>query len=138
MASTAFRCRLVTPTEALLDQEVKYVSFPAWDGQKGVMPGMSPFLAQMGVGSLRVDFTSGASRWYLLDGGFAQMDTEALTLLANRAWPAESLDEGAAAKQLEEAITAKPLPEDRPAVTHAAEVARAALGMARQAAERGI
>jgi len=122
----------------MLDQEVKYISFPAWDGQKGVMPGMSPFLAQMGVGSLRVDFPTGASRWYLLDGGFAQMDSQALTLLANRAWPAENLDEGTAAKQLAEATSAKPLAEDRAAVDHAAEIARAALNMARSAADRGI
>ena len=136
--STPFRCRLVTPTESMLDQPVNYVSFPAWDGQKGVMPGTSAFLAQMGIGSMRVDFPAGGSRWYLVDGGFAQMDAEALTILANRAWPAENIDEDTAAKQLAEATSAKPIGGDREAIDRAAALARASLTMAKAASERGI
>ena len=70
-----FRCQIVTPSEAVLDEEVSYVSFPAWDGQVGVLAGTSAFLTEIGAGSLRIDFASGP-RLYLLDGGFAQMQGE--------------------------------------------------------------
>jgi F-type H+-transporting ATPase subunit epsilon len=136
--ATPFRCRLVTPTESMLDQQASYVSIPAWDGQKGVMPGTSPFLSQLGVGSMRVDFPSGASRWYLVDGGFAQMSLDALTILANRAWPAENLDESSAEKALADARDAKATGPEREALDRAQELARATLTMAKAASTRGI
>ena len=46
-----FRCQIVTPAESYLDEMVNYVSFPAWDGQVGVMPSTSPFLIEIGTGS---------------------------------------------------------------------------------------
>ncbi len=67
--ATTFRCSIVTPTEAVFDDEVTYASFPAWDGQQGVMTGQSPLLSRLGYGSLRLDFPEGGSRWYFIDGG---------------------------------------------------------------------
>ncbi len=85
------RCSIVTPTQTVLDQEVTYASFPAWDGQQGVIPGQSPMLSRLGIGALRLDLPEGGSRWYLLEGGFAQVRDDAITLLTNRATPAEEL-----------------------------------------------
>ena len=86
-----FRCQIVTPSEAVLDEEVSYVSFPAWDGQVGVLAGTSAFLTEIGAGSLRIDFASGP-RLYLLDGGFAQMQGDVLVLLSDAVKPADELN----------------------------------------------
>jgi F-type H+-transporting ATPase subunit epsilon len=86
-----FRCSIITPTKPVLDEEVTYVSFEAWDGQHGVLPGESPLLTRLGVGSVRLDFPEGGSRWFLVDGGFAQIQNDVLTLLTEAATPAETL-----------------------------------------------
>ena len=89
--ATTFRCNIVTPTESVLDDEITYASIPAWDGQLGVMIGQSPLLTRLGYGSLRLDFPEGGSRWFLLDGGFAQVQDGELTLITDQAKPAETL-----------------------------------------------
>ena len=87
----AFHCSIVTPTETVYDGEVEYASFPASDGQHGVIAGQSPVLSRLGYGSLRLDFAEGGSRWYLLEGGVAQVQDGELTLLTSRATAAERL-----------------------------------------------
>lgn len=107
MAAT-FHCSIVTPTETVFDDEVQYVSFPAWDGQHGVMVGQSPLLSQLGIGAVRVDGADGTSRWYLLESGFAQVQGGALTLLTDRATPAADLSVEQAEAQLAEAAARIP------------------------------
>ena len=97
-----FRCQIVTPSESVLDEQVEYVSFPAWDGEIGVMNGTSPFLMNLGTGAMRIDFGTG-SRHYLLDGGFAQMQDDILTLLADDVVPADQIELKDAELELEEA-----------------------------------
>ncbi len=86
-----FRCSIVTPSAAVFDDEVSYVSFHAWDGQQGVLADSSPILSQLGIGSVRLDTTAGGTRWYLLDGGFAQVADGQLSLLTENAIPADTL-----------------------------------------------
>jgi F-type H+-transporting ATPase subunit epsilon len=102
MANT-FHCAIVSPTETVFDHEVTYASFPAWDGQHGAIAGQSPMLSELGTGPLRLDFPEGGSRWYLVEGGFAQVQDGKLTLLTNRATPAESLTVEEANAELAEA-----------------------------------
>ena len=52
MAKT-FRCKLVTPSSALLDGQVSYANVPVWDGLMGIQPGRAPILARLGLGELR-------------------------------------------------------------------------------------
>jgi F-type H+-transporting ATPase subunit epsilon len=99
----AFRCAIVTPTAAVFDDEVTYATFPAWDGQQGVLAGQSPLLTKLGIGALRIDFAAGESRRFLIDGGFAQVRQGSLTLLTQGAEPAETLSLEEADAQLAEA-----------------------------------
>ena len=94
----AYRCAIVTPTSAVFDGEVNYVSVPAWDGQQGMLADQSPLLTKLGIGAARLDLPSGESRHFLIDGGFAQVNEGHLTLLTQGAEPAEmlSFDEGRA------------------------------------------
>jgi len=98
-----FRCSIVTPAAAVLDDDVTYASFPAWDGQQGVMNGQSPLLTRLGAGALRLDFPQGPTKWFLVDSGFAQVQDGQLTLLTERAIPAEQLSMTDAEAELAEA-----------------------------------
>jgi F-type H+-transporting ATPase subunit epsilon len=101
--ATSFECSIVTPTEQVFAGKVTYATLPAWDGQLGVMAGRSPLLTRLGIGALRLDFVEGGSRWYLIDGGFAQMQNNALTLLTEMAIPAETIKAGEADKEYHDA-----------------------------------
>lgn len=90
MAKT-FKCSIVTPTEAVLDDEVTYASIPAWDGQMGFITGRSPVLTKLGIGALRLEFTEGGERWYMIDGGFAEFHDDVLSILSDDAIPAEKI-----------------------------------------------
>ena len=98
----------MTPAKTVFDQDVEYVSFPAWDGQQGVMIGQSPLLSRLAIGSARVDLPGGASQWYLVEGGFAQVQDGVLTLLANKATPAEEVSFEEADAELAEAAARIP------------------------------
>lgn len=103
MAKNTFHCAIVTPTEAVLDEEVTYASIPAWDGQRGVMYGGSPMLTKLGTGPLRLDFAEGGSRTLLVDGGFAQFQNNSLSLLSDDAISEERINLEEAKAELAEA-----------------------------------
>ncbi|MCA9297896.1 MAG: F0F1 ATP synthase subunit epsilon [Phycisphaerales bacterium] len=115
MAKNSIHCRLVTPSESLLDAEVVYASIPAWDGLFGVQANHAPLLARLGLGELRLDFPEGedGSRSYLVDEGFVQIVDNTLTILAEKAIPAERLTVQEAEAALREA-EARTLPDDAP------------------------
>ena len=130
----------MTPSESVLDEKVSYVSFPAWDGQVGVMSGTSPFLMELGAGALRIDFGTG-SRLYLLDGGFAKMQDDVLTLLADGVIPADHLDLAEAEQELVTANTeateaGRTTWADRDEVEHAQIRAQAKIALAKASASR--
>lgn len=101
MANT-FRCSVVTPGSVALTEDATYVSFQAFDGQKGVMPGASPFLTRLGTGLFTLNGSKGTTT-LVVDGGFAQMQGDALTLLADSAVPADGIDARKAADELQQA-----------------------------------
>jgi F0F1-type ATP synthase epsilon subunit len=112
--ANTINCRLVTPAEELLSEDVTYASVPMWDGLVGCQHGTSPLVAQLGTGKLRLDFPSEAgsgSRQYFIDGGFVKMSNNELVILAERAIAAEEIIESEARAELAEA-QARVIPED--------------------------
>ena len=95
--ATPIHCTVVTPNAISLEEKATYVSFEAWDGQVGVMPGTSPFLTRLGTGVLTLTSETGSTKQILTDGGFAQMQGDNLTLLADNTVDISSID----AKQAE-------------------------------------
>lgn len=93
------RCTVVTPTASLFDEPADYVNVPAWDGQLGVMPQTSPFLTRLGYGVLTVERGTERTQ-FAIGGGFAQMQNGALTLLADEAAPAKTIDAAGAEREL--------------------------------------
>jgi F-type H+-transporting ATPase subunit epsilon len=95
-------CVVVTPERTLFDALVDFVALPLYDGELGVLPGRTPLIGRLGFGELRTK-DGGETRRYFVDGGFAQVRDDVVTILTNRALPASDVDPSAAAAELEKA-----------------------------------
>ena len=130
----SFRCTIVTPSDAIFDGEVRYVSMPSWDGQQGIMAGQSPLLTRLGIGSLRLDTADGATTWYMVDGGFAQILGNELTIITERALAADQIDASEASAELSTANASATAPGGNPADVETAQArARAKKSVAQHA-----
>ena len=109
MAST-FHLSVVTPERQVLDAEVKFVALPAHDGEIGIMRNRAPLLVRLEPGTLRAD-TDGGPRTLFIDGGFAEMADNRLTVLTEAALPPEELDAAAVESDLA-AARALSIPDD--------------------------
>jgi len=97
---TRLRCQVVTPEKTLFDKTVDFVALPLYDGELGVLPGRSPLIGRLGYGELRTR-TDGATERYFVDGGFAQIRDNVVTVLTSRALPAGQIDSTSTAESLE-------------------------------------
>jgi F-type H+-transporting ATPase subunit epsilon len=100
------QCVVVTPERTLFDELVESVILPLFDGELGVLPGRAPMIGRLGFGELRTN-AQGSTKRYFIDGGFAQVRDNVVTVLTNRAIPAALLDAAVATKELETARTLK-------------------------------
>jgi len=99
----SFACSLVTPERSVIDTQAKYVAMPAHDGQIGVMNNRAPLLVKLGVGRLRLELPEGGEKRFVIDGGFAQMKGNKLTLVSEKAIAAEDITREGAQAKLDEA-----------------------------------
>ena len=115
------RCVIVTPEMTSLDTRARSVTLPLFDGQRGVARGHAPFIGRLGAGEVRITGEQGgagdAVRSVFVEGGFVEVGHDAVTVITQRAVPAEKIDLTKAREDLEkirgttatgeEAITAK-------------------------------
>ena len=112
MASdSTFHCSVVTPERAVLETDARSVVFPAWDGEIGILRGRAPLLCRLGVGPMKITGAD-ATHVLLVDGGFAQMVENRLTILTEQAREPSVLERQAAEKALDEA-KARPITDDQ-------------------------
>src|SRR6478672_5136681 len=97
------QCIIVTPEATALDTPAKFVALPLFDGEAGIAPGRAPLIGRLGYGELRVSTGDKTQRYYV-DGGFVQVADNIVSVLTNRAIPADRLDTVAASEQLSTAI----------------------------------
>lgn len=103
----AFQCILVTPEQQTLDAKVVQTIIPAHDGMVGIMTDRAPLMAKLGTGPMRVDLADGRKAYYFIDGGFAEMKDNKLTILTNEAKTASEIDFEAARAAEAEALARK-------------------------------
>ncbi len=103
---STFRCAIVTPSEQVFDDDVAEVEFPQWDGQRGVLKGAAPFVARLGTGRLRIRLGGGGEKIFLLNGGFAELHDDHLTLVADEIISKDAIVATEARKRLDDAIAA--------------------------------
>jgi F-type H+-transporting ATPase subunit epsilon len=94
------QCVVVTPEKTLFDEWVDFVALPLYDGELGILAGHTPMIGRLGFGELRTK-TGESVRRYFVDGGFVQVRNDVITVLTQRALPAQQVDAAAAAKDLE-------------------------------------
>jgi len=104
----AFQCVVVTPEQQLLDEKITQAIIPAHDGLLGLLTGRAALLVKLGLGPLRLDLAGGQQKFFLLDGGVAQMKENRLTILTPAATAAEEISYESARAQYAEAAARKP------------------------------
>jgi F-type H+-transporting ATPase subunit epsilon len=100
------RCLVVTPEATMLEDVAEFVALPLFDGELGVLPGRTPLIGRLGYGALRLR-TGTSERRYFVDGGFAQVRDDVVTILTSRAMPVEKIDPATAQQELETAKARK-------------------------------
>jgi F-type H+-transporting ATPase subunit epsilon len=131
------RCVIVTPESTILDTTVKGVMLPLDDGLRGVERGHAPFIGRLGVGEVRLsaerETGPGGSpvRSVFVEGGFVEVAHDRVTVVTQRAVPADKLDADAARGELERLRSQRAVGADAiQAKQRATETARAILATA--------
>jgi F-type H+-transporting ATPase subunit epsilon len=97
--------QIVSADRSLVNEQVDEVQIPGADGYLGVLPGHTPLLTTLDVGTLW--YRQGAEKTYLaIAFGFAEVQPDRVTILAQTAEAAEEID-------LARAEAAKTRAEDR-------------------------
>ncbi len=125
----SLQCVVVTPERAVLDEPVDFVALPMYDGELGVLPGRAPLIGRLGYGELRTRRGQETRRFYV-DGGFAQVRANVVTVLTARAVRAEDIDPARATQMLEAAMAPAGEPEVQEAHLRDQQRARAQLRIA--------
>ena len=82
-----FTFELVSPERLLSSGQVAMVVVPGSEGDFGVLPGHAPMMSTIRPGIIEVYATEGStpSARYEIDGGFAEVTADGLTILAEKA-----------------------------------------------------
>src|SRR6059036_1222993 len=104
------QCVVVTPERAVFDEAVDFVALPMYDGELGVLSGRAPLIGRLGFGELRTVVGKVTVRFYI-DGGFAQIVNNVVTVLTPQAVPAEELNLATAEEALRAAHGVAATPE---------------------------
>ncbi len=112
----AVRCVIVTPEQTSLDTQARSVTLPLFDGLRGVGRGHSPFIGRLGAGEVRIVGEQGgpadAVRSLFVEGGFVEVGHDAVTVITQRAVPAEKIDAAAARADLDKISSTRATGDD--------------------------
>jgi F0F1-type ATP synthase epsilon subunit len=92
-----FKCVVIAPTGKLLDCVTESVILPAHDGQRGILRDHIPMFCQLGFGIMEVKADRAQSQtlqrntYLLIDGGFALLAQNLLTVIAYDAVSVQNL-----------------------------------------------
>jgi F-type H+-transporting ATPase subunit epsilon len=102
--------QIVSGERSLVNEQVDEVEIPGSEGYFGVLPGHTPMLALLGVGELWYR-KGGVTHYLSIAEGFAEVQPDRVTILAQIAESAEQIDiaRAEAAKRRAEERLARPL-----------------------------
>jgi F-type H+-transporting ATPase subunit epsilon len=95
----ALTLEIVTPDARVYSDTIDSVVIPTVEGEIGILPGHIPLLTQVADGELRV-IKGNTTSYLAIGGGFAEIDGDKVSVLAERAIAEEQIDE----KAVEEAM----------------------------------
>ena len=94
---------VVTPQKAIVSEEVEIVVAPGSEGEFGALKGHTTFLTSLKVGTLRYKDAKGKERYLFINGGFAEVLPDKVTILAESAEYRKDIDVERATKAKERA-----------------------------------
>ena len=87
---TRVKFAVITPERRVLEETADSVVFAAHDGEIGILRDRAPLMCELGIGQLRYQ-TGPQTRRIFIDGGFAQVHDNNVTVLTQQAIPAEDI-----------------------------------------------
>ncbi len=96
---------LVSPERSLASLAVTVVQIPAAEGEMTAMPDHAPTITTLRPGILKVRSPEGDSE-YMVTGGFAQINGDAMSVLAEKAVPVTEMTRAHLDEMIAEARTA--------------------------------
>ena len=96
-----FHFDLVSHEKLLFSGDVDQVDVPGSEGDFGVLAGHAPFVTTVRPGIL-TRYSGGSALKVVVNGGFAEVNPEGLTVLANMAVPLEDFDRAVLAGQIKD------------------------------------
>jgi F-type H+-transporting ATPase subunit epsilon len=90
---------IVTPEDRVYDSTIDSVVIPAATGEMGILPGHIPVVAQLEAGELQIS-KNGKTELLIVGRGFARVEGDVVSILAESAINEEHIDE----KAVEEAM----------------------------------
>ena len=94
---------LVSPERLLMSEDVQQVTVPGSEGEFTVLARHAPVLSTMRPGLLSVIANGGNEEKIFVRGGFAEVNPDGLTVLAEEAIHMSDLDQNALAQQIKNA-----------------------------------
>jgi F-type H+-transporting ATPase subunit epsilon len=102
MAEKFFECSVITPEGVAFEGEVTSAIMPAHDGQIGILFNRAPLVCKLGAGRLRLQTMTEEHDWFI-DGGFAQVLDNHVSVLTQTALRPEEISREKAEAALAEA-----------------------------------
>ena len=96
---------LVSPERELFSGSVDQVDVPGTEGDLGIFPDHSPLMAAIRTGAITV-YNEGEQTQFFVQGGFADVTPDGLTVLAERAQTMEAVNLDAIKAEIETAEAA--------------------------------
>jgi F-type H+-transporting ATPase subunit epsilon len=102
MSAKSITLEMVTPEKVAWSSQADFIVLPAIDGEMGILPDHRPFLVQLKSGEVRVTEKGGVRR-FAVSGGFVEVKDNKVSLFAETAEMAESINAERAQQALEKA-----------------------------------
>ncbi|AJC22262.1 F0F1 ATP synthase subunit epsilon [Pandoraea pulmonicola] len=94
---------VVSTERSIFSGEARFVEVPGTAGELGVLPGHTPLLTGIRPGTVRIEAADGTETFLYIAGGFVEIQPDRVTVLADTAMRADSLDQARAERAREEA-----------------------------------
>ena len=96
-----FKIKVVTYEEKVLEQEAEFVLVRTTEGDMGILPNHSPFIAGLSTGEMKIRL-NGKEEKYFVSEGLLEISNNVVTIIATEAISADQLDVERAKKEVEE------------------------------------
>lgn len=92
MPEKTFKLEIVTPERVVLQQDAVSIVVPGSEGSLGILANHVPLMAELTVGEIRIRDANGREEHLAISGGFMEVASNTVRILADTAEKAEEID----------------------------------------------